>query len=73
VAPSAADIFGRGFIPKERNRGTKNILTERLSTDSASRAGTDQDSVWIYCSEMSQSEMEQFNRYNASGPAGGSS
>jgi phenylpyruvate tautomerase PptA (4-oxalocrotonate tautomerase family) len=66
-------IFIHGFIRQDRSRDTKNVLTERLGADIASRAGIDQDSVWIYFSEMSPSEMEQFDRYNATGPAGGSS
>jgi phenylpyruvate tautomerase PptA (4-oxalocrotonate tautomerase family) len=66
-------IFIHGFIIKDRNRDTKDILTERLSADIAGRAGIDPDSVWIYFSEMSPGEMEQFDRYNATGPAGGSS
>ena len=66
-------IFVHGFIVQDRSRDTTNILTERLSSDIASRAGIEQDSVWIYFSEMSPSEMEQFDRYNATGPAGGSS
>jgi phenylpyruvate tautomerase PptA (4-oxalocrotonate tautomerase family) len=66
-------IFIHGFILQDRNRDTKNILTERLSIDIAQRAEIDRDSVWIYFSEMTPNEMEQFDRYNATGPAGGSS
>jgi phenylpyruvate tautomerase PptA (4-oxalocrotonate tautomerase family) len=66
-------IFIHGFILQDRNRDTKNILTERLSIDIAQRAGIDRDSVWIYFSEMAPNEMEQFDRYNATGSAGGSS
>jgi phenylpyruvate tautomerase PptA (4-oxalocrotonate tautomerase family) len=66
-------IFIHGFIVQDRNRDTKHILTERLSTDIARCAGIHHDSVWIYFSEMSPSEMEQFERYNAIGPAGGPS
>jgi phenylpyruvate tautomerase PptA (4-oxalocrotonate tautomerase family) len=66
-------IFIHGFILQDRNRDTKNILTDRLSIDIAQRAGIDRDSVWIYFSEMAPNEMEQFDRYNATGPAGGSS
>jgi hypothetical protein len=63
-------IFIHGFIVQDRARDTKTLLTERFSSDIARRAGIDQDSVWIYFSEMSPSEMEQFDRYNAAGPAG---
>jgi phenylpyruvate tautomerase PptA (4-oxalocrotonate tautomerase family) len=66
-------IFLHGFILQDRSRDTKSVLTERLSSDIAARASIDQDSVCIYFSEMSPGEMEQFDRYNAIGPAGGSS
>ena len=61
-----------GLILQDRNRDTKNILTERLSNDSASRAGIAHNYVGIYFSEMSPSEMEQFVRYNATGLPRGS-
>ncbi len=66
-------IFIHGFILQDRKHDTKSILTERLSIDIARRADIDHDSVWIYFSEMSPSEMEQLDRYSAIGPAGGPS
>jgi len=66
-------IFIHGFILQDRNRDTKSILTERLAAELAKCAGIDRDSVWIHFSEMTPNEMEQFDRYTATGPAGGSS